>query len=185
MEQGLALDELIEDQARRRGTKRVRWASIAVPRRCSMEGCCITPSSELSDDGSVVARREGDVPAEKLGSTAAAAEVLRRGHGRGHGVWWEANATHPWRGRGAVPHHRRKALIVEAWLHAGRVIFVRKSREVHQQPKSYDGSMIVGKEFGRRLTQPTPGAAAMLCRYRQNALTVIAGAGRVTCSRQR
>ena len=28
-----------------------------------------------------------------------------------------------------------------------------------QQPKSYDGSMIVGKEFGGRLTQPTPGAA--------------------------
>ena len=102
MEQGLALDELIEDQARRRGTKRVRWASIAVPRRCSMEGCCITPSSELSDDGSVVARREGDVPAEKLGSTAAA-EVLRRELDRGQGVWWKANAIHPWRSSDAVP----------------------------------------------------------------------------------
>ena len=120
----------------------------------------------------------------KMGSTAAAAKVLRREHGRGQGVWWEANATHPWCSRGAVPHHRRKYLMVEAWLPAGRVIFLRKSWEVQQQPKSDDGSMIVGKEFGRRLTQPTPGAAAMLCHYRQNALTVIAGVGRVTRSRK-
>ena len=100
-------------------------------------------------------------------------------------MWWEANATHPWRSRCAVPHHRRESLVVEALLHAGRVIFLRKRLEVQQQPKSYDGSMIVGKEFGGRLTQPTPGAAAMPCHYRQNALTVIAGAGRVACSRQR
>ena len=182
MEQGLALDELVKDQARRRGKRRVRWASIAVHRRCSMEGCCTTPSSELSDGGGVVERRVMFLG--KLGSTAAAAEVLRREHGRGKGVWWEANATHPWRSRGAVPHHRRKSLMVEAWLHAGRVIFLRKSWEVQQQPKSYDGSMIVGKEFGGRLTQPTPGAAAMLCHYRQNALTAVAGAGRVRFSRQ-
>ena len=26
--------------------------------------------------------------------------------------------------RGAVPHHRRKSPTVEAWLHAGRVIFL-------------------------------------------------------------
>ena len=127
LEQGLALDELVGDQARRRGTRRVRWASIAVHRRCSMEGCCTTPSSELSDGGGVVARREGDVPAEKLQSTAAAAEVLRREHLRGQGLWWEANATHPWCSRGAAPHHRRKSLMVEAWLHAGRMIFPRKS----------------------------------------------------------
>ena len=30
------------------------------------------------------------------------------------------------------------------------------SWEVQQQPKSYDGSMVVGKECGGRLTQPTP-----------------------------
>ena len=148
-------------------------------------GGCTTPSSELSDGGGVVARREGDVPAEKLQSTAAAAEVLRREHLRGQGLWWEANATHPWCSRGAVPHHRRKSLMVEAWLHAGRVIFLRKSWEVQQQPKSYDGSLIVGKEFGGRLTLSTPGAAAMLCHHRQNALPVIAGAGRVKRSRQR
>ena len=80
----------------------------------------------------------------KLGSTAAAAEVLRREHGRRQGMWWEANATHPWRSRGAVPHHRRKSLMVEAWLHAGRVIFLQKNWEVQQQPKSYDGTIIVG-----------------------------------------
>ena len=96
----------------------------------------------------------------------------------------EADATHSWRSRGAAPHHRRKCLM-EAWLHAGSVVFLRESWEVQQQSKSYDGSMIVGKSFGGRLTQPTPGAAAMLCHYRQNALTVIAGGGRVTCSRQR
>ena len=39
----------------------------------------------------------------KLGSTAAAAEVLRREHDRGQGVWWKANATHPWRSSDAVP----------------------------------------------------------------------------------
>ena len=64
LEQGLTFDELLEDQARRRGTMRVRWASIAVHRRCSMEGCCTTPSSELSDGGGVAARREGDIPGE-------------------------------------------------------------------------------------------------------------------------
>ena len=53
--------------------------------------------------------------------------------------------------------------MVEAWLHAGRVMFLRKSWQVHQQPKSYDGSMVVGKECGGRLTQPTPGAAGVLC----------------------
>ena len=120
----------------------------------------------------------------KLRSTAAAAEILPREHGRAQGVWCEANATHSWRSMGAVPHHRRKSLM-EAWLHAGRVIFLRNSWQVQQQPKSYDGSMVVGKELGGRLTQPTPGTAAMLCHYRQDALTVIAGAGRVTRSRQR
>ena len=54
-----------------------------------------------------------------------------------------------------------------------------------EDQKCYDGSMVVGKEFGGRLTQPTPGAAAMLYHYRQNALTLIAGARRVTCFRQR
>ena len=71
----------------------------------------------------MAARREGDIPAEKLASTAAA-KVLRREHGR-------------------------------------------------------------GQEFGGRQTQPTPGETAMLRHYRQNALTVIAGAGRMARSRQR
>ena len=31
------------------------------------------------------------------------------------------------------------------------------------QTKSYDGSMVVGKECGGRLTQPNPGAAGVLC----------------------
>ena len=110
MERVLALDELVEDQARRRSTRRVRWASIAVHRRCSMEGRCTTLSSELSDGGGVVACRGGDVPGEG-GSTTVAAEVLRRQHGRGQGVGCEANATHPWRRGGAVPHHRRKSLM--------------------------------------------------------------------------
>ena len=73
----------------------------------------------------------------------------------------------------------------EPWLHAGRVIFLGIWEVQQQQPKSYDESMVVGKQFGGRLTQPTPGAAATLCHYRQNALTVIAGAGRVTRSHQR
>ena len=38
----------------------------------------------------------------KLGSTAAA-EVLRRELDRGQGVWWKANAIHPWRSSDAVP----------------------------------------------------------------------------------
>ena len=57
-----------------------------------------------------------------------------------------------------MPHHRRKSPMVGAWLHAGRVIVLR-SWEIQQQPNSCDGSMIVGKEFGGMLTQPTPGAA--------------------------
>ena len=60
-------------------------------------------------------------------------------------MWWEANATHPWRSRGAVPHHRLKSLVVETWLHAGRVIFLRKSWDVQQQPMSYDGSIFVAR----------------------------------------
>ena len=87
---------------------------------------------------------------------------------------------------GAVPNHPRKSLMVEAWLHTRWVIFLLQSWEVQQQqPKSYDGSIIVGEEFDGRLTQPTPGAAGMLCHHHQNALTEIAGAGRVTRSRQR
>ena len=54
----------------------------------------------------------------------------------------------PGSSRGAVPHHRRKSLMVEAWLHAGRVIFLRKRWQVQPQPKSYDGSMVVGKACG-------------------------------------
>ena len=104
LEKGLALDELVEDQAQRRGTRTVRSASIAAHRRCSMEGCCTTLSSELCDGGGVAARREGDVPGE-----------------------------------------------------AGK--YSSSSRT-----KSYDGSMVVGKECGRRLTQPTPGVAGVLCR---------------------
>ena len=87
--------------------------------------------------------------------------------------------------RDAVPHHRRNPPTVDAWLHAGRVMFLGKLGSTASAPKSYDGSMVVGKEFGGRLTQPTPGAAAMLYHYRQNALTLIAGARRVTCFRQR
>ena len=115
------------------------------PRRCSMEGCCTTPSSEILDGGGVAARREGDIPAETQASTAEA-EVLQREHGRGQGVWWEANATHPWRSTDALPHHCRKSLM-EEWLHAGRVMFQRKSWQVQQQPKPYDGRMVVGKSL--------------------------------------
>ena len=64
LEQDLELDELVEDQPRTRGTRRVRWASIAIHRRCSMEGCYATPSSEPSDGGGVTARREDRIPAE-------------------------------------------------------------------------------------------------------------------------
>ena len=100
LEQGLAFDELVEDQARRRGTRRVRWASIVIPRRCSVEGCCTTPSSELSDGG-VPHHRRSSLMVEarlhvdrvtflgKLGSTAAATEALRREHGR----WWASSSV--------------------------------------------------------------------------------------------
>ena len=99
MEQGLALDELVEDQARRRGTRRIQWASIAVHRRCSMEGYHRRNSPTVEawlQAGRVIFLG-------KLGRTAAAAEVLRRVHGCGQGVWWQANATHPWRSIDAVP----------------------------------------------------------------------------------
>ena len=148
LEHGLALDELVQDQAPRRGTRRGRWASIAVHRRCSMERYHRRNSPTV--EAWLHAGRVMFLG--KLGRTAAAADVLLREHGRGQGVWWGANATHPWRSWDAVPHHRRKSLMMEAWLHTGRVIFLRNSWEVRQQPKSYDGSMIVVKEFGGRLT---------------------------------
>ena len=50
----------------------------------------------------MAARREGDIPAEKLASTAAA-EILGRERCREQGVWWKANATHPTRSSDAVP----------------------------------------------------------------------------------
>ena len=110
LEQGLEVDEPVEDQPRTRGTRRVRWASIATHRRFSMEGCCATPSSEISDGGGVAAR--GEVIVLRKLEITAAAEVLRREHDRGQRVWWEANATHPWRSRDAVAHHRRNALTI-------------------------------------------------------------------------
>ena len=100
-EQGLAVDELVEDQPRTRGTRRVRWASIAAHRRCSMEGCCTTPSSEHSDGGGVAARRGGDIPGEawkyssnRSPTTGALSWVRSLG---------KANATHPWLSSDAVP----------------------------------------------------------------------------------
>ena len=42
----------------------------------------------------MTARRDGDIPAEKL-ARPAAADVRRRELDRGQRVWWKANATHP------------------------------------------------------------------------------------------
>ena len=56
----------------------------------------------------------------KLGSTAAAAEILRGEHDRGQGVWWEANATHPWRSRDAMPPSSERA-DGDSWSREGDV----------------------------------------------------------------
>ena len=53
-----------EDQPRTRGTRGVRWGLIATHRWCSMEGCCATSPSALSDGEGVAARREGDISVE-------------------------------------------------------------------------------------------------------------------------
>ena len=44
LEQGLALEELVEmnTSIRARGTRGVRWGTIATHRRCCREGCCTT-----------------------------------------------------------------------------------------------------------------------------------------------
>ena len=72
----------------------------------------------------------------------------------------EINATHRWCSRESCC-----ATIVGTlrWWRRGCTqrgnIPAEAGKYSKQQPKSYDGSMIVGKEFGGRLTQPTPGAA--------------------------
>ena len=121
LEQGFAVDELVEDQLRTRGTRRVGWASIVIHRRCSMEECCTTRLLELSDGGGVTALREGDI-LRKLASTAAT-EVPRREYDRGQNVWWEAHANHPWRSRDTMLcHHRRNALTMTAGARRVRVL---------------------------------------------------------------
>ena len=100
LEQDLELDELVEDQPRARGAKRVQWASIATHRRCRMDWCWATPSSKPL---TVVWRHAGrPIFVRKLGNTSAA-DVLRREHDHGQRVWWKANAIHPWRSSDAVP----------------------------------------------------------------------------------
>ena len=84
----------------------------------------------------------------KLGSTAAA-KVLRREHGRGQGVWWGATATHCWRSREECCRHRRDAPA----RREGDV--PAEAGKAQQQLKSYDGSMVVGREFCGGLPQPT------------------------------
>ena len=49
-------------------------------------------------------------------------EVEAQGESGGHQS--PSNAGAAW--RGAVPHHRRNSPMVEAWLNAGRVIFLGK-----------------------------------------------------------
>ena len=99
-EQGFAFDELVEDQPRARGAKRVQWASIATHRRCRMDWCWATPSSKPL---TVVWRHAGrPIFVRKLGNTSAA-DVLRREHDHGQRVWWESNATHPRHSIDAVP----------------------------------------------------------------------------------
>ena len=122
------------------------------------------------------------IPAEKLASTAAA-EVLRREHGHGKRVWWEADATHSW--------HRGCCDTPSSEISDGGGVAVRREGDISAEKLASTASAEVlrrkhgrGQEFGGRLTQPTPGAAAMLCHYRQNALTAVAGAGRVRFSRQ-
>ena len=60
--------------------------------------------------------------------------------------------------RGAVPHHRRNSPMVGAWLHAGRVRFLRKlgsTAAAEVVRREHDRR----QEFGGRLTQPIPGEA--------------------------
>ena len=62
-------------------------------------------------------------------------------------------------GRDAVLHHRWNSPMVKAWLHAGKVMFLRKLGSTAAAVKSNDGSMVVGREFRGGLPQPTTGAA--------------------------
>ena len=122
LEHGLALDELVQDQAPRRGTRRGRWASIAVHRRCSMERYHRRNSPTVEawlHAGKVIFLG-------KPGSAAAEAEVRRWEHGRGRGVWWEANATHPWCSRDASPPSS-KHYNGDSWGSEGSVFPPRRS----------------------------------------------------------
>ena len=159
LEHGLALDELVQDQAPRRGTRRGRWASIAVHRRCSMERYHRRNSPTVEawlHAGKVIFLG-------KPGSAAAEAEVRRWEHGRGRGVWWEANATHPWQQQGccATPSSE---------ISDGGGVAARREGDIPAEKlgctaaaEVLQRSMMVGKECGGRLTQPTPGAAGVLC----------------------
>ena len=100
-EQGFAFDELVEDQPRARGARRVQWASIATHRRCGMEWCSATPSSK-SPTVEVWRHAGRPIFVRKLGNSSAV-DVLRREHDHGQRVWWESNATHPSRSSDAVP----------------------------------------------------------------------------------
>ena len=85
----------------------------------------------------------------KLGSTAAA-EILRREHDRGQGVRWEANATHPWRSRDAVPPSSER-FDGDSWSRDGNV-FLPTLRQAGTSltggsrcgRRSFGGSITVG-----------------------------------------
>ena len=49
--------------------------------------------------------------------------------------------------------------MLKAWLHEGRAIFLRKLGSTAAAKVLRREHMIVGREFGGGLTQPTPGAA--------------------------
>ena len=65
MEQGLALEELVEIDAsiRARGTKGVRWEQWP-PTEGAAGRADVPPSSERFDGEGIVARREGGIPGE-------------------------------------------------------------------------------------------------------------------------
>ena len=126
-----------------------------------MGGCCITPSPELSDNGGVAARREGDIP-WKLGSTAAAAKVLRQEHDRGQGMWWEANATYPGRSRDVVPPSSER-FDGDSCSREGNVFFPTLSQA--------ETSLSGGRRSGRRSLGGSTTVGAVRTGLRQGAAT--------------
>ena len=65
MEQGLALDQLIEIKTRLEGEAQGESGGDQSPSTAGAAGrAAVPPSSELSDGEGAAARREGDIPAE-------------------------------------------------------------------------------------------------------------------------